>query len=98
MNRFFTLLLTTLLFVSSTAYAKAMSYPDVIKQLNDLLTNKQYAAAFQLSDEYTYEYGGTPEFDLLSGFSAYGDQKYQEAVFDLLSGFSAYGDQKIPRS
>jgi len=81
MNRFFTLLLTTLLFVSSTAYAKAMSYPDVIKQLNHLLTNKQYAAAFQLSDEYTYEYGGTPEFDLLSGFSAYGDQKYQEAVF-----------------
>lgn len=81
MNRIFTLLLTVLLVISFTTYAKAMSYPEVIKQLNHLLTNKQYADAFKLSDEYTYEFGGIAEFDLLSGFSAYGDQKYQEAVF-----------------
>jgi len=58
-----------------------MPYSEVIKKLNTLLSSKQYDRAFQLSDEYTFEYGGLPEFDLLSGFAAYGDRKYQEAVF-----------------
>ncbi|WP_341205591.1 surface lipoprotein assembly modifier [uncultured Psychrosphaera sp.] len=81
MSRIFTFLISLLLILSFTTYAKVMPYPDVIKQLNVLLTNKQYAQAYQLSDEYTFEYGGLPEFDLLSGFSAYGHKQYQEAVF-----------------
>ena len=63
------------------SFAKDMPYPEVIKKLNTLLSSKQYARAFQLSDEYTFEYGGLPEFDLLSGFAAYGNRRYQEAVF-----------------
>jgi tetratricopeptide (TPR) repeat protein len=58
-----------------------MPYPEVIKKLNTLLSNKEYDSAFELSDEYTFEYGGLPEFDLLSGFAAYGNRQYQEAVF-----------------
>lgn len=81
MSRTFTFLLSILLCLSFASYAKVESYSEVIKQLNSLLSNKQYDDAFKLSDEYTFEYGGLPEFDLLSGFAAYGSRQYQEAVF-----------------
>lgn len=81
MKRLVKPLITLLLLSSFSILAQTLSYPDVVKKLNTLLTDKQYQAAFELSDEYTYEYGGLPEFDLLSGFSAYGAKRYQEAVF-----------------
>lgn len=81
MNRILPFLLSICLCISFTSYAKVMPYSEVIKKLNTLLSNKQYSSAFELSDEYTFEYGGLPEFDLLSGFAAYGNRNYQEAVF-----------------
>ncbi len=81
MKRLVMPLITLLLLSSFSVIAQNLSYTEVIKNLNTLLSNKQYQSAFDLSDQYTYEYGGLPEFDLLSGFSAYGAKRYQEAVF-----------------
>ena len=67
-------------FSASTTAAK-MQYPTVLEQLNQLLLNKDYIQAYEFADSHTYDYGGESEFDLLLGFAAFGNERYQEAVF-----------------
>lgn len=81
MNRIHLSLGLLWLILSPAAQSQNIEYPKLLEQLNTLLTEKQYMQAFQLADEHTFDFGGLPEFDLLSGFAAYGDGKYQEAVF-----------------
>lgn len=66
---------------TSYASAQTLTYQQTVAQLNNLLKQKQYEQAYQLADNYTFEHGGLPEFDLLAGFAAYGSEHYQEAVF-----------------
>lgn len=69
------------LLCSSQSTAATLSYTQVMQQLNSLLSQKQYQQAYVLADDHMFEYGGSPEFDLLTGFSAYGSEQFQEAVF-----------------
>ena len=63
------------------SWAKSTSYSEVLAEINALLKQQDFIRAYQLADQYTFDFGGEPEFDLLAGFAAYGSEKYQEAVF-----------------
>ena len=67
--------------LSGNLYANDTSYKDALVNLNKLLKANDFAAAYQYADRLTYDFGGEPEFDLLAGFAAYGNERYQEAVF-----------------
>lgn len=54
---------------------------DELTQLQKLIEQKQFEEAFALSNTLLEEWGGDPEFDLLSGRAAYGTGRFQEAVF-----------------
>jgi len=82
MNGNFKLIFSILLLcISTLVKAEPLTYQQAVVKLNTLLADKDYQQAFALADELTYEHGGLPEFDLLSGFAAYGLGRYQEAVF-----------------
>ena len=68
-------------FLSFGTIAKKLPYPQVLNQINQHLLNKDYIQAYEFADNYTFDLGGEAEFDLLLGFAAYGNEKYQEAVF-----------------
>jgi tetratricopeptide (TPR) repeat protein len=59
----------------------ASNYEDVLKSINKALTEQDFIKAYQIADDNMFEYGGLPEFDVLTGFAAYGSEQYQEAVF-----------------
>jgi hypothetical protein len=67
--------------LSNVGYAADITYAELLSKMNLLLSEKNYEEAFKFADFHTYEYGGEPEFDLLTGFAAYGLERYQEAVF-----------------
>lgn len=81
LKRLFTSLALGTMLLSQSAMAAKPTYAELLAELNRLLSLKDYVTAYQYADQHTYEYGGEPEFDLLSGFAAYGNEKYQEAVF-----------------
>ncbi|NVK24871.1 MAG: tetratricopeptide repeat protein [Gammaproteobacteria bacterium] len=87
MNKLVAVTLSFILCLSMTQHVYAQEnkqqYSKVMQQLNQLLTDKNYQKAYQLADDNTYDYGGLPEFDLLTGFAAYGSGHYQEALFAL---------------
>ncbi|MBU2883639.1 hypothetical protein KO525_10545 [Psychrosphaera sp. B3R10] len=70
-----------LLPLASQARSEILPYPDVLDELNYLLTNKDYESAYQTAELFAFDYGGEADFDLLLGFAAYGSQRFQEAVF-----------------
>ena len=74
------ILIITALFSFGTR-AEKMAYPQVLNQINQHLLNKDYIRAYEFADQYTFDHGGEAEFDLLLGFAAYGNERYQEAVF-----------------
>lgn len=70
-----------LLPLANKARSEILPYPDVLDELNYLLTNKDYESAYQTAELFAFDYGGEADFDLLLGFAAYGSQRFQEAVF-----------------
>lgn len=83
MQRINSCLLVGLLASSLTwpAVSAQLSYKQVVSQLNEMLTARQFEQAFQFADQYTLDLGGEPQFDLLKGLAAYGSGRFQEAVF-----------------
>jgi tetratricopeptide (TPR) repeat protein len=59
---------------------QSVHHPD-IKQLAELVKQKQFQAAYDRSTELIEEWGGDPAFDFLAGRAAFGIQRFQEAVF-----------------
>jgi hypothetical protein len=70
-----------LLALSMSFQTMASNYEDVLKSINKALTEQDFIKAYQIADDNMFEYGGLPEFDVLTGFAAYGSEQYQEAVF-----------------
>lgn len=73
--------LSAALGISFGSAANDAEYRQSLSAINKLLKEKDFIAAFEMADQLTYEFGGEPEFDLLTGFAAYGSENYQEAVF-----------------
>lgn len=69
------------LLLSFSIQAESTSYKQALATLNKLIKEKSFIQAYDYADQLTYDFGGEPDFDLLTGFAAYGSEKYQEAVF-----------------
>jgi len=64
--------------LTTSVYAQE---PSQLGKLKQLVSDKQYQAAYQLSNQMMDEYAGEANFDYLAGVSAFHAQHYQQAVF-----------------
>lgn len=76
-----TALALSCLLLSLSTPSMAITEEEAVKELNTLVTAKQYKQAYDLANEYVMDFGGEPRFDYLMGLAAYHLNLFEESVF-----------------
>ncbi|XQW85199.1 surface lipoprotein assembly modifier [Thalassotalea piscium] len=81
--RYYGLLIAALLPLSFVSLADDFTKSNLLKELKTQLANKDYAAVLVLTDQYSDQYLGEPEFDFILGVAALESNRVDLSVFAL---------------